>query len=107
MNDEKLLQELKEQAKSIIPKGGKIWLYGSRARGDEHVGSDWDLLILINKASIQPTDFDSLCYPFVKLGWQYKADISPQLYTLEEWDNMHITPYYQNIEHDKQVIYES
>lgn len=98
---------LRSIAQSTLQKGCVAWLYGSRARGDERLDSDWDVLILLDKNEIDSDDFNRYSYPLIEKGWEYGADISPQLYTKAEWEQMHITPYYQNVEHDKKVIYES
>lgn len=92
---------------TMMPKGSSVWLYGSRARGEAHSDSDWDVLILMDKANIEQEDFDNISYPLIEYGWHFGADISPQLYTKSEWKNMRLTPYCQNVEHDKKVIYES
>lgn len=95
------LDRLKTVAQMVIPSGGKAWLYGSRARGDSHRESDWDLLILIHKEKITSKDEDDISYPFVELGWRNATAVSPQLYTFDEWSKLQQTPYFQNVEHDK------
>ena len=101
------LRSLHNVAGNVLPAGSAMWLYGSRARGDEREDSDWDLLLLINKDKIEREDFDRYSYPIIEYGWQHGADLSPQMYTKKEWEAMRITPYYQNVENDKKVIYES
>lgn len=101
------LSDLTGMAQRIMPKGSKIWLYGSRARGEARADSDWDILVLIDKPKIEEDDFEKFSYPFIELGWTFGADVSPQMYTRKEWEAMHITPYYQNIEQDKKIVYES
>ena len=56
--------------RKILPAGSQLWLYGSRARGDNRPDSDWDLLLLIDKAVQQLKDFDAFAYPFLEMGWQ-------------------------------------
>ena len=102
--EEKIIQMIRETGRKVVPPGGQVWLYGSRARGDAHEGSDWDLLILLNKASITTEDEDIISYPFVVAGWKNNADVSPQLYTFDEWRARSFTPYYKNVEQDKLLI---
>lgn len=101
------LSQLANVARTTIPEGGSVWLYGSRARGEARSDSDWDLLVLIDKPQAERDDFDRYCYPMIEYGWKYGADLSPQLYTKKEWESMRHTPYAQNVETDKKVIYES
>lgn len=97
-------QKIAELAKTVIPKGGHLWLYGSQARGDFHNDSDWDLLILLDKEKITSDDHDNCGYPFRELGWNLDATISPILYTLSDWEKYSFTPFYKNVEQDKIVI---
>lgn len=106
-NQNQMLNSLRLTAQKVMPKGGKVFLYGSRAKGTATEESDWDLLLLVDKQSLDENDFNDIAYPFVLTGWKSGADVSPQLYTYNEWKEREITPYYQNVEHDKIVIYES
>lgn len=99
------IEYLKGVAQRVVPAGGKVWLYGSRARGDAHEDSDWDLLILLPQSTITSADEDNIAYPFVHEGWKRNLDVSPQLYTIDEWAERSFTPYYKNVEHDKISIY--
>ena len=102
--DNIVLQGLKETRRRVVPEGGQVWLYGSRARGDARQDSDWDLLILLRKPSITPQDEDDIAYPFVVEGWKHDSAVSPQLYTCEGWESRSVTPYYKNGERDKMLI---
>lgn len=104
MEKEQILERLKNTAKQILPYGGQVWLYGSRARGDAHEDSDWDLLILLDKQTITQEDEDEIAYPLVVEGWRNDSAVSPQIYTFGEWEARSFTPYYQQIERDKQRI---
>ena len=46
-----------------------LYLYGSRARGDAHEGSDWDLLILLNRPQDENQDFRRISYPIMQVGF--------------------------------------
>ena len=45
MSDNDTLESIKALARRVIPRGGHLWLFGSRARGDNRQDSDWDLAI--------------------------------------------------------------
>ena len=105
MKDTLTIEMLREFASKTMEPGSKVWLYGSRARGDNGPNSDWDLLVLLDRDKISDEDFDKYAYSFILWGSQFDADMSPQLYTYKEWDKCRITPYHQNVEEDKKVIY--
>ena len=65
--EETIIQKIREIGHKVIPPDGRLYLYGSRARGDAHDGSDWDLLILLNKPKLEASDYD-VAYPFRELG---------------------------------------
>lgn len=52
-----ILERIKQLAFAVLPQGSSLWLYGSRARGDENQGSDWDLLVLLDKSRITSEDY--------------------------------------------------
>ncbi len=104
MNKSSIIQRIRTMGQQILPKGSNLWLYGSRARGDQHMGSDWDLLVLVDKDKQQLQDFDQYAYPFVEMGWQIEEEINPMLYTRKEWAKRHFTPFYNNVEADKVVL---
>ncbi len=98
--DNDILSQIKEVAHSVVPQGGKALLYGSRARGDASKGSDWDILIILRKPQLNQVDYDNVSYPFVELGWRIGAQISPIIYTMDEWTASSITPFYDNVMRD-------
>ncbi|MCQ2253800.1 MAG: nucleotidyltransferase domain-containing protein [Bacteroidales bacterium] len=99
------LDKLKDFASTVMMPGSKVWLFGSRARGDAKTGSDWDLLVLLDKDSVDKSDYENYAYSFVEFGCEYEQEMSPLLYTLNDWELRKVTPFYQNVEHDKKVIY--
>lgn len=94
------MQRIREVAHRSIPKGGHARLYGSYARGDAHQGSDWDILILLDKDNLEQTDFDQVSYPFILLGCDIGEEINPIMYTKKEWESYKITPFYENVTRD-------
>ncbi len=106
MNTNKVIESIKQVAKRILPKGSMLYLYGSRARGDWHEGSDWDLLVLLDKPRLEHEDFNKYSYPFVEMGWDIGEDIRPHAYTKQEWFNGPHAMFYFNVEEDKKVLYD-
>ena len=98
------LTRIKQTATSTIPKGGKAILYGSRARGDARTDSDWDILILLDKDTLDQSDYDNVSYPFVLLGCDLGQEINPIMYTTKEWESYRITPFYENVTRDGIVL---
>lgn len=94
------LSKIRQTAASAIPEGGKAILYGSRARGDAHKNSDWDILILLDKDMLEQSDYDNVSYPFVLLGCDLGVEINPIMYTTKEWESYRITPFYENVVRD-------
>jgi len=83
----------------------KIYLYGSRARGNAKKDSDWDLLILLNKDQITFEIEDSITDPLYDLEFETGEIISPMIYSLKEWNTKYsITPFYKNIMKDSQYL---
>ncbi len=103
MEKEQILKRIKQLASAVLPQGSSLWLYGSRARGDESQSSDWDLLILLDKTKITSEDYD-LAYFFRELGWNLNAEISPHIYSKSQWANWSFLPFYKNVEHDKVIL---
>lgn len=97
MTSKNAIAKIKKVASMTIPIGGKAILYGSRARGDSHQGSDWDILILLNKEQLEQADYDNVSYPFVLLGCEIGEEINPIMYTKDEWESYRITPFYENV----------
>lgn len=87
-----ILKEIKQSVLAVDP-GAEVVLFGSRARGDFHEESDWDILILADKEEsdfnfkkeIRNALFDlELKYGEVITGiicnkffWKNKLDVSP------------------------------
>ena len=82
----------------------RVLLYGSHARGDANPGSDWDILVILEKQKIEPSDYEKITYPLYELGWQEDELISVKLYTKTEWQRRSFTPFYKNVEQDSIVL---
>ena len=92
-----VIRNIRQVAAEVLPRGSVLYLYGSRARGDAHSGSDWDLLILLDKARVTPADQDNITYPMRELGWQIDEMINPIMFTIDDWKAKSYTPFYKNV----------
>ena len=76
----------------------KIYLYGSRAKGNAKKDSDWDLLILLNIDQITSEIENAITYPLYDLEFETGEIISPMIYSQKEWNTKYsITPFYKNV----------
>lgn len=97
-----ILSELKKMARKLTQTypGLMVYLYGSRARGDNSNDSDWDLLIVKEDATPSNDDFEKYAFPFAEIGWFYGEQITPLLYTRSEWYAQRHTTFYNNVNKD-------
>ena len=102
--DKSVLESIRELLAQTLPPNATARLYGSQARGDAHSGSDWDILIVIDKEKLLPDDYDTVTYPLTKLGWELGEEINPIMYTKKEWERSRISPFYHNVEQDAIAI---
>jgi len=94
-----ILIAIKQTLKTINPDA-RVILFGSQARGDASPDSDWDILVILNKPKIEPSDFDTISYPLYELGWTEGEHFSAKLYTRSEWQKRSFTSFYKNVERE-------
>ena len=83
----------------------KIYLYGSRAKGNAHKDSDGDLLILLNREKITSEIENEITSPLYDLEFETGEIISPIVYTLKEWNTKYnVTPFYKNVMKEGHLI---
>lgn len=73
MSEEKkrirIIEAIKKKAEEILPKGSRVALYGSRARGDNGPESDWDLHVLVpGEEKLPISAWDSYGWLFEQMG---------------------------------------
>lgn len=85
INQEEILSAIKALVKEEIPDA-KVYLFGSRATGNVHEESDWDILILTEKKYPKSSKWlivDKLFPLSLSIG----SVISPILATNDDWEN--------------------
>ena len=83
---EHTMNAIRECLAKNMPAGGKAILFGSQARGTARDDSDWDILIILDKEELLPSDYDNVTYPLTKLGWELGEEVNPVMYTTQEWE---------------------
>jgi len=89
-------QQIKRYVNSIDPNA-QIILYGSRARGDERIDSDWDILILTD----YPVDLDmerKFRNKLYDLELETGEAFSVFVYSKSDWQQKQsMSPFYHNV----------
>ena len=97
---QEIMQAIAKRAHEVTPPGSTILLFGSQARGDARPGSDWDVLVLLDKEKITFQDEDEIAYPIHTLGWDYDEIINPLLFTKKQWKDNCIAVFRHNVLED-------
>jgi len=101
MTENEFIKQIKVSSKQLLPEGTSLWLFGSRARGDNREDSDWDILVLLNREGrATGKDYDEIGYPLNELFWQHGQDVNTIIQTRSEWLQKSFTPFYKNVMQD-------
>jgi predicted nucleotidyltransferase len=74
-----------------------VVLYGSRARGDDHIDSDWDILVLTDSQSDIHTE-RRFRHKLYDLELETGESFSVFVYSKHDWHKrQNITPFYRNV----------
>lgn len=98
------LSAIKTKLSTVLPINGQAILYGSRARGTARDNSDWDVLIILDKDTLDMSDYINVSYPLTELGCELGEIISPMLYTKNDWQKNSFTPFYKNVQREGIVL---
>lgn len=80
-------------------------LYGSRATGKAKKGSDWDILILLNKSNISLKDEQLFRHNLYELELETGKSISTFVYALEDWNTrLSVTPLYHSVKENGIIL---
>jgi uncharacterized protein len=99
-----ILLEIKKSVYRSDPDAVVI-LYGSFARGEQMDNSDIDLLILLNKDTINRDDEIRIKYPLYDIEIESGQIISPYILSKKDWETRHkITPFYENVQKEGIIL---
>ncbi len=99
-----ILRRVKATIKKTEPTATVI-LYGSYARGDYHDNSDLDLLILLEKDTIDMKDKRRITYPLYDIEFETGTLISPMVFSKKDWESRKgKTPFYENVSREGKVL---
>lgn len=102
----RLINALKKRAAEILPKGSRMSLYGSRARGDFRPDSDWDIHILIPGPERLPlSEKCRYAIALEDIGMEFNETVNARVYTFAGWLKRHFLPFYKNVETDSIPIF--
>ena len=96
MEKKQIIEAMHNKLHEIDPHAKAI-LFGSRARGTEKEGSDWDILILLDKPKVTLQDYNKYSYPLRELGWDIDEIINPILFSQREWEENSYTLFNHNV----------
>lgn len=95
-----VIERIRDVMRNVNPHCKTI-LYGSEARGDAHIGSDIDLLILVDGDSLSITEEKKIAEPLYAIEVETGISISPMIMLRKVWDNRPFkTPFYLNVERE-------
>jgi len=93
----KHISRLIRQYVSKVEPSAEVILYGSRARGDERIDSDWDIIILTNLPANVQTE-RKFRHNLYDLELETGETFSVFVYSKHNWRNtQRITPFYKNV----------
>jgi predicted nucleotidyltransferase len=98
MERDALLKEVKCVVAEMEPDA-EIILYGSRARGDCALQSDWDFLILVD-GPVSDERVDRIRHRLYEIEWRSGQVLSSIVRSREEWGRQPLnnTPFHRNVE---------
>jgi predicted nucleotidyltransferase len=80
-----ILKEIKKTVHLHLPDA-EVILFGSRAKGNIHEESDWDILILSNRP-IDKNLKNRIRESIYPIGWKYSSFIQTVIVEKKEWHN--------------------
>lgn len=86
-NNARILELIRSTVREKEPTADII-LYGSRARGDAHKDSDWDVVVILDKPSICFNEKGDIDYALWTKGLELGEEINTLEYTRSQWESL-------------------
>ena len=104
MNREELLEQVKRSIRKIEPNV-EIILYGSRARKDSRVQSDWDFLVLLD-GPVDGERTDKIRHRLYEIEWENDEVLCCIVRSRQEWNSplWKQMPFRRNVEYEGIVL---
>ena len=104
MSTTELKQQIKNSVITVDPTA-QVILFGSRARGDERINSDWDILVLSKNEKIEKQYETEIRHKLFELQLYSGEAISTFVYSNNEWNGKYAaTPFFENIKKEGVVL---
>ncbi len=93
----KVTELIKKRIHELDPDA-RIILFGSRARGDSGINSDWDILILVDQYPVDRVSEQIYREVIFDIELETGEPISIFVFSKKDWESRHtITPLYRNV----------
>lgn len=84
-HDEKILNLIRNTIREVEPTA-QIILYGSRARGEARKGSDWDVLVIVDRPRLTIEEKGNIEYPVWDKGLGLGEEINVFAHSKKQWE---------------------
>lgn len=96
--DNKMKDSIKQSVYKVN-RHAEVWLFGSRARKQARIDSDWDVLVLTNDNTITIKDEEKYIDQLSTLMAETGQVIQVLVYSAKEWNSKYsVMPLYKSIQ---------
>jgi predicted nucleotidyltransferase len=104
ITDQNILSRIKASVKAVDPSA-EVLLFGSRARGDFHHDSDWDVLIIVDKEKLTWEDEKVFRHKLYDIELEIAQPISIFIYSRIDWYGKNsVTPFFESIQEEGKIL---